>query len=351
MRSKLQLRSLGAWLLCAAIFLGCRRERAVEFTLVEERSRVRLTIGDCPPVVTETAAPLSGRARFDPPSGLTVAAPSLELRGLEPSLPPHPPPGFAFVATVVRQAPRDCHDAGYEVPAAFFRARPISIAQLQAGRFELASTGTARIRGREEGQLTWEWTARFESATPTDVAPPRLETWDRCLAEAGSGEPLDKLVGFASPLGAISIDDAGCDWVTSSSDGGTRTLSRHQMFGTLLRFDAGATSTEPDARVVSSRAVSLPGSVDWEDRDGDGRHEMERRATFGPEGDERSVEQIIWNSTGLPLERDLSTVGSAREWHIVSQRFVDGGWTTIREYESPSRCAYEPIVPIRVREK
>ncbi len=145
------------------------------------------------------------------------------------------------------------------MPAAFFRAR-----------------------------LDWEWSARFESASPTDAAPPDLETWDQCLAGA------------------------------------------------------------PDVRVICEKATSVAESFEWHDDDGDGRRDMEKRVAFGPEGEEHQVEQIDLNDAGMPHQRSLSIELPAQKRHVVDQLFVDGGWTTTSEYDTPYNCEYQPIVPMRL---
>jgi hypothetical protein len=248
---------------------------------------------------------------------------------------------------VKRVAPQGCNDAGYEVPAAFFRAHPVSIAQLQAGRFELRSSGSARVRS-EQGRLDWEWSARFESASPKDVAPPHLVMWDQCLV--GVGEAVNRLAIWSARLGTVSLGDAGCEWITATSDGGTLIARRHKVFGTVLRFDAtrGATTTAPDVRVIGEKATSMAESFEWHDDNGDGRRDMEKRVTFGPEGQEQRVEQIDWNDAGMPHARSLSIEVSAGNRHIVSQLFVDGGWRTTSEHDWPDKCEYQPIEPMRV---
>lgn len=344
MRCELQL--AGA-LLCGALSLGCRRDRAVEFTLVEEHQLVRLTGGDCPPLVVESSALAAGGARFDPASGLTVSATSLQLRSLEPRIPAQPPPGLAFVATVQRAAPRDCGDADYEVPAAFFRARPVSVAQLEAGRFELRSAGSAPVGTTGTRQFSWNWSARFESAAPSDAPPPALESWDHCLA--GARKPPDGLELAGARMGTVWLGDAGCDWLTATSEGGSRVARRHKVFGTILRFDAalGLTIAAPDVRVIAQQAVSMTQSFEWHDADGDGHHELERRAVFGPDGEEQRIEQIVFGDSGTPHQRVLITGSAGRAQHVVDHHFADGGWQLTSESGVAPGCAYEPVVPLR----
>lgn len=185
--------------------------------------------------------------------------------------------------------------------------------------------------------------APAESASAADAAPPRLETWDQCVAGA---QTVTRLELGAARLGTVFLDDGGCDWLTAASDGGTRVVRRHRIFGTLRRFDAsrGVTVTAPDERVISEQVTSKAESVEWYDDDGEGPRELERRITFGPDGDAQRVEEFFFDDAGARSERLVREAAK----RTVHQHFVDGGWRTMSESDAAPGCAYEPIVPIRV---
>ena len=169
------------------------------------------------------------------------------------------------------------------------------------------------------------------------VSPPRLESFEHCRAVAG--EPVNRLALFSARLGTVWLGDAGCEWIGATSDGGALIATHHKIFGTRGTL-------APDVRVIAEKTTSMAEAVEWHDDDGDGRRDMEKWVRFGPEGEEERVEQIDWNDAGLPEARSVVTSLSDGAHHVVTQRFIDGGWATTREYDEPYRCEYRPINPI-----
>jgi hypothetical protein len=171
----------------------------------------------------------------------------------------------------------------------------------------------------------------------SEVVQPPVVTWDRCL----SGQlPIRRKVEGAR-VGTAALGDAGCEWLTVESDGGTRVARRRRIFGNL-------TLTAPDVRLISEQVDSRLASFEWFDGDGDGRHEFEERATFDDAGTERTVEQTFLTDAGVPYARTLLSRGPGRLERTVNQLFLDGGWQTTSQSDFVPPHTHETIVPIRV---
>jgi hypothetical protein len=164
---------------------------------------------------------------------------------------------------------------------------------------------------------------------PSEVAP-SLPTWDRCR----TGEPAIRQKFWLARQGTTALGDAGCEWMTVESDGGTRVVRRHRIFGGAL--------TAPDVRVISEQIDSKLDSFEWFDGDGDGRHEFEERETFDDAGVEQNVEQLFFSDAGVVYARTLLINGL-----VIHQVFLDGGWRRTIDSDAGFGHTHLEIVPIR----
>lgn len=337
-RRQLQLSALG---LALTFTPGCRRDQALDFTLVSRTGGSLLERPGCPPARRDLStldAPLPRAARFAPGAGLS-AGPVVRL---EPAWPRPAPDGFVFVATLELEAPRACDDDGWRPPRGFFRAQPVSLAQVRAGRFELHGEGSAPAGSG--GRFTWDWRFVYEArATAERLPPPALASWDHCLEEltfADEPEPLEE-------PGTVALDDGGCETLTLSQDGDARVFTHRKVFGTRLTVSPQqGTVSEPVVRVVDEVRRSPSGSFEWFDEDGDGHRELERRVTLGPDG-ARRVEQTAWTAGGALAERSVIEDDADGGRRVTQQDFVDGGWVTRDAFQTtrahPPRLELQPL--------
>ena len=269
-----------------------------------------------------------GPAQYDPRTGVTLEG----LEGVEPAWPSAPAPGYAFIARLAAVSVRDCHDAGVTLPSAVWRARPVSVAQLEAGRLTLESEGIAPVN---QGQVSWRWRLAFESPGSKAVVAPVLPMWDHCAAV--SPLSLDEISTLAGP-GTVLLDSKGCQTLTRVDEGSTKRFTRTKVFGTQVSYDAraGQTRSSPEVRTVEQTVDEPEHSLTWQDEDGDGQRELERETWRKADGGYRDV-QTVWHPSGATEQRTITEGPTPAQVHVRQQVLRDGGWVTVDEYDSARR--------------
>jgi hypothetical protein len=324
------------WLtVCCAASASCLLARARTLPLVARDVDVRLERDGCAATSVELALPV-GPARYDARAGVALDG----LEGIEPAWPPAAPSGFAFLPRLRADSVRDCHDAGVTLPSAVWRARPVSVAQLEAGRLNLESEGTAPV---VRGQVHWRWRLAFQAPDSTAVAAPVLPTWDHCETVRPFGvEEVSTLTG----PGTVPLDSKGCQTLTRVDEGSTQRFARTKVFGTRLSYDAraGQTRSSPDVRTVEETVQKPEHRFSWQDEDGDGRRELERETWHPADGGYRDV-QTVWDGNGAPAQRTISEGPTPQQVHVWQQVQADGGWVTVDDYDSTRR--HFPVDPAR----
>ncbi len=311
---------------------GCKRSPpVVTFTLVEASGWSQLELSSCPPERVELSK-VEATAQFRSAQGLQLSG-ALKLERLEPAMPSQPAADFAFVPVLVREAPVDCHALTYRVPPGFFRAAPVSVAQLEAGRFVLVGSGSEAVstydlktNEHSEGTLAWQFRYVFEAPSARAVAAPKLQVWDRCL------HLVDPPVGEEE---TAAVADAGC--LMFERDGGTETTRR--VFGTIFRIDpkTGSTTTAPDARIVRVEGAISGGYQEWVDPDGDGKVNTEKRTVVLADGGWAGSEQTEWLPDGARFMRYRKSPAPDEMISTVEEVWADGGWVVVDEKLSSAR--------------
>ncbi len=257
-------------------------------------------------------------------------------------------PGLAFVPVLGGlTAPSLCSTAQFDVNPGWLRGKPITLAQLQSGRFVVEGQKTVPVVPAQgdlgdsdpqpvNGTMTVSFRLVFQTADydPANaVASPELTTYDECLLDLDStgDEILAARDAFEAGATDIPINASGCRRLKVARTADSLTVTHELTRGTRFIFDptTGLTRTERDTVVLYLSTIDSTGIHERDDFDFDGVLENTTETTFADGGQWLAT---VSSQTGLDPQTitraavDATTM-SVRELH---------GSTVVEDFIAPT---------------
>jgi hypothetical protein len=250
-------------------------------------------------VTCTTGAPRPCQSTLEP---TTTSSPSLSLKPLT-ALGSNPPAGLAFIPVLSGLTRPDlCQTEPFDVSGAWLRGKPITISQLESGRFVVEAQGSLPLVNRVPqfgdsdpqpvtGTLTYSFKLVFQTASydPSKaVAATELTTYEECLLDVDptGNEVVGAAAAFEAGAVDIPLNSTGCRRLKIVRATEALTVKHELTRGTKLTFDpaTGTTRSERDAILLYESTIDSTGIHERHDVSPDGGIDRLTETTFSDAG-------------------------------------------------------------------